>query len=60
MSDRATVRRVPAEFLADAQAGAYGRFAEEPIRPTLERFFHLEDVGWACFRHKAIQGESPT
>jgi hypothetical protein len=27
-----------------AQAEAYGRFAEEPTRPELERFFFLDDV----------------
>nr|WP_262508340.1 DUF4158 domain-containing protein [Streptomyces spongiicola] len=34
---------MPVEFLADEQAEAYGKFAEEPTRPELERFF-LEDV----------------
>ncbi|MCX4430435.1 MULTISPECIES: DUF4158 domain-containing protein [Streptomyces] len=27
------------EFLTDAQAEAYGKFADEPTRPELERFF---------------------
>lgn len=35
----ATVRFVPVEFLTDEQAEAYGKFAEEPTRPELERFF---------------------
>ncbi len=35
---------VPVEFLTDEQAEAYGRFAEEPTRPELERFFFLDDV----------------
>lgn len=34
---------MPAEFLTDEQAEAYGKFAEEPTRPELERFF-LDDV----------------
>lgn len=33
-----------AEFLTDEQAEAYGKFAEEPTRPELERFFYLDDV----------------
>ncbi|MFF4053526.1 DUF4158 domain-containing protein [Streptomyces chartreusis] len=32
------------EFLTDEQAEAYGKFAEEPTRPELERFFFLDDV----------------
>ncbi|WP_434974929.1 DUF4158 domain-containing protein [Streptosporangium saharense] len=32
------------EFLTDEQAGAYGRFVEEPTRPEMERFFYLDDV----------------
>ncbi len=35
---------VPVEFLTDEQAEAYGKFAEEPTRPELERFFFLDDV----------------
>ncbi|MFF9870137.1 Tn3 family transposase [Streptomyces sp. NPDC013953] len=35
---------MPVEFLTDEQAGAYGRFVEEPTRPELERFFFLDDV----------------
>jgi hypothetical protein len=35
---------VPVEFLTDEQAEAYGKFAEEPTRPELERFFYLDDV----------------
>jgi TnpA family transposase len=34
---------VPVEFLTDEQAEAYGKFAEEPTRPELERFFFLDD-----------------
>ncbi|MFE1936351.1 hypothetical protein ACFW95_39390 [Streptomyces sp. NPDC059474] len=32
------------EFLTDEQAEAYGKFAEEPTHPELERFFFLDDV----------------
>nr|WP_234332063.1 Tn3 family transposase [Streptomyces sp. NRRL F-5650] len=31
------------EFLSDEKAEAYGKFAEEPTRPELERFFFLDD-----------------
>ncbi len=31
------------EFLTDEQAEAYGKFAEEPTKPELERFFFLDD-----------------
>nr|WP_234375737.1 DUF4158 domain-containing protein [Streptomyces sp. CB01373] len=34
---------MPVEFLTDEQAEAYGKFAEEPTRPELERFFFLDD-----------------
>ncbi|MFI7648106.1 DUF4158 domain-containing protein [Micromonospora sp. NPDC049460] len=34
---------MPVEFLTDKQAEAYGKFAEEPARPELERFFFLDD-----------------
>lgn len=32
-------RAVPVEILTDQQAEAYGKFADEPTRPELERFF---------------------
>ncbi len=32
------------EFLTDEQVEAYGKFAEEPARPELERFFFLDDI----------------
>ncbi|MER6599727.1 Tn3 family transposase [Streptomyces parvus] len=35
---------MPVEFLTDEQAEAYGKFAEEPTRPELERFFFLDDM----------------
>ncbi|MFI8930472.1 Tn3 family transposase [Streptomyces sp. NPDC053474] len=35
---------MPVEFLTDEQAEAYGKFAEEPTKPELERFFFLDDV----------------
>lgn len=35
---------MPVEFLTAEQAEAYGKFAEEPTRPELERFFFLDDV----------------
>ncbi|MER6691671.1 Tn3 family transposase [Streptomyces minutiscleroticus] len=35
---------MPVEFLTDEQAEAYGKFAEVPTRPELERFFFLDDV----------------
>lgn len=35
---------MPVEFLTDEQAEAYGKFAEEPTKPELERFFFLNDV----------------
>lgn len=38
------VRCMPVEFLTDEQAEAYGKFAEEPTKPELERFFFLDDV----------------
>lgn len=34
---------MPVEILTDEQAEAYGKFAEEPTRPELERFFFLDD-----------------
>ncbi len=34
---------VAVEFLSDEQAEAYGKFAEEPTKPELERFFFLDD-----------------
>lgn len=34
---------MPVEFLTDEQAEAYGKFAEEPTKPELERFFFLDD-----------------
>jgi Domain of unknown function (DUF4158) len=36
-----------AEFLTDAQAAAYGRFAGVPSRVDLERFFLLDDADMA-------------
>lgn len=39
---------MPVEFPTDEQAGAYGKFAEEPTRPELERFFFLDDVDRGC------------
>ncbi|MFJ1838114.1 DUF4158 domain-containing protein [Streptomyces sp. NPDC088175] len=35
---------MPVEFLTDEQAEAYGKFAEEPTHPELERFFFLDDI----------------
>nr|WP_254650952.1 DUF4158 domain-containing protein [Streptomyces sp. GbtcB7] len=35
---------MPVEFLTDEQAETYGKFAEEPTRPELERFFFLDDM----------------
>lgn len=44
MPGLATVPLVPVESLTDEQAEAYGKFAEEPTRAELERFFFLDDV----------------
>lgn len=49
----ATVSIRPVEFLTDEYADAYGRFAEEPTRPELERFFYFDEdrtlsVEWRC------------
>jgi hypothetical protein len=35
---------MPVEFLTDEQVEAYGKFAEVPTRPEMERFFFLDDV----------------
>ncbi|AIS01434.1 hypothetical protein SGLAU_27480 [Streptomyces glaucescens] len=35
---------MPVEFLTDERTEAYGKFAEEPTRPELERFSFLDDV----------------
>lgn len=34
---------MPVGFLTDERGEAYGKFAEEPTRPELERFFFLHD-----------------
>lgn len=34
---------MPVAFLTDGQATAFGSFADEPMRPGLERFFFLDD-----------------
>lgn len=38
---------MPVEFQTDEQAEAHGKFAEEPTRPELERFFCLDAVDCA-------------
>ncbi|MFI6495270.1 hypothetical protein [Streptomyces sp. NPDC050564] len=43
---------MPVEFLTDEQAEAYGKFAEEPTRPELERFFYVGCAVWAAGRQR--------
>ncbi len=44
---------VPVDFLTDAEAGAYGRFAGPPSRAELQRFFFLDDADKALIaRHR--------
>jgi TnpA family transposase/tellurite resistance protein len=38
---------MPAEFLTDDEAAAYGRYAGAPSRADLERVFFLDDEDWA-------------
>jgi hypothetical protein len=38
---------VAAGFLSDEQVARYGRFAEDPSLGELERFFRLDEQGWA-------------
>lgn len=35
---------MPVEFLTHEQAEAYGKFAEEPTRPELERFWGMTQI----------------
>jgi hypothetical protein len=48
------LRIVPAEFLSDEQAAAYGRFTAEPSRDELERFFFLDDADRALAHKPAV------
>ncbi len=44
---------MPAEFLADDEAAAYGRYARVPSRADLERVFFLDDEDRALIeRHR--------
>jgi len=40
----ATLRRVPLDFLTDAQVARYGRFDGMSSRQEMERFFFLDDL----------------
>lgn len=39
---------VPMEFLSEEHAAAFGRFAVDPSRVDLERFFFPDDVDRRC------------
>ena len=41
-----------AGFLSDEQVARYGRFAEDPSPGELERFFRLDEQGWALLAMK--------
>lgn len=40
---RPMLRRMPVEFLSDAEAAVYGRYAGVPSQADLERAFFLDD-----------------